>query len=124
MTEGFGRRFVRSHLPALAVALLVASACASANLDQPVQSKSIAGLSGNQILTRYCADCHAVGRHDTSRHRDAPAFRTLSRRYPIESLGESLSEGIVVGHPDMPEFQFDPHAVESIIDYLQSIQER
>ena len=31
-----------------------------------------------------------------------------SARYPIEDLAESLAEGIVSGHPDMPIFVFSP----------------
>ena len=42
----------------------------------------------------------------------------------MEDLAESLAEGIVSGHPDMPIFVFSPHDVEAIIDYLQSIQEQ
>ena len=41
---------------------------------------------------------------------------------PIEDLAESLAEGIVSGHPDMPIFVFSPHDVEAIIQYMQSIQ--
>jgi cytochrome c len=38
----------------------------------------------------------------------APPFRTLHERYPVEDLVEPLAEGIVTGHPTMPEFRFDP----------------
>jgi cytochrome c len=48
----------------------------------------------------------------------------LSSKYPIEDLAESLAEGIVSGHPDMPIFVFSPHDVEAIIEYLNSIQEQ
>jgi cytochrome c len=34
----------------------------------------------------------------------APPFRTLH----LESLAESLAEGISTRHPTMPEFQLDP----------------
>ena len=54
--------------------------------------------------------------------KDAPAFRTLGRRYPIQDLEEALGEGIVSGHPDMPEFKFDADDVGAIITYLKSIQ--
>ena len=62
-------------------------------------------------------------RRATVPHPPAPPFRTLSKKYPIEDLAESLAEGIVSGHPDMPIFVFGPHDVDAIIDYLQSIQE-
>jgi mono/diheme cytochrome c family protein len=47
----------------------------------------------------------------------------LSRKYPIEGLAESLAEGLSVGHPDMPEFVFEPDDIAAILAYLNSIQE-
>jgi hypothetical protein len=51
-------------------------------------------------------------------------FRALGKRYPIEALEEALGEGIISGHPDMPEFTFESKEVGAIIAYLKSIQER
>ncbi|HZL30536.1 MAG TPA: cytochrome c [Pseudolabrys sp.] len=79
---------------------------------------------GEDLLTQNCARCHAVGRTGTSPRADAPAFRTLATRYPIESLEEALGEGIMSGHPDMPEFTFDADQVGAIIAYLNSIQQK
>ena len=52
----------------------------------------------------------------------APPFRTLHERYPVESLQESLAEGIVTGHPSMPEFRLDPGQVADVIAYLKSLE--
>ena len=79
---------------------------------------------GKALVVRDCSRCHAVGKTDASRHKQAPPFRTLSKRYPIESLEEALAEGIITGHPDMPEFQYEPDDVGAIIVYLKSIQQR
>src|SRR3954447_527195 len=79
---------------------------------------------GEALLTRNCARCHATGTAGSSPHPEAPPFRTLSRRYPIEGLAEALAEGLFVGHPDMPQFAFEPRDVGAIISYLKSIQER
>lgn len=79
---------------------------------------------GEVLVRENCSRCHAIGKEGDSPHPEAPPFRTLSSRYPIEDLAESLAEGIVSGHPDMPIFVFGPHDVEAIIDYLQSIQAR
>ena len=79
---------------------------------------------GEALVTRYCGNCHAVGRNGDSPHQQAPAFRTLGTRYPITALEEALSEGIVSGHPDMPEFSFQAPDVGAIIAYLNSIQPR
>ena len=77
---------------------------------------------GKQLLTAQCSRCHAVGLTDESNHPDAPHFRDLSKNYPVEYLAEALAEEILVGHPDMPTFQFDADQVEQIILYLESIQ--
>jgi cytochrome c len=79
---------------------------------------------GKALLERDCARCHAVGKTGASPHKQAPAFRTLGQRYPVEALQEALAEGIMSGHPDMPEFQYDPGDVGAIIAYLKSIQQR
>ena len=79
---------------------------------------------GEVLLTRDCARCHAVGKAGESLRKDAPVFRELGTRYPIESLEEALGEGIVSGHPDMPEFGFDAPDVGAIIAFLKSIQSR
>ena len=77
---------------------------------------------GEVLVRQNCSRCHAIGKDGDSPHPQAPAFRTLSSKYPIENLEESLAEGIVSGHPDMPVFVFGPHDVEAIIQYLQSVQ--
>jgi mono/diheme cytochrome c family protein len=82
------------------------------------------GKHGEELLQKNCASCHAVGRSGDSPHKSAPAFRTLGQRYPVESLEEALGEGIMSGHPDMPEMRFDADDVGDIIAYLKSIQQR
>ena len=98
---------------------IVAVALAGA-VAQP--SYAQADKQGVTLLTRDCSRCHAVGLSGNSPRADAPAFRTLSTRYPIESLEEALGEGIMSGHPDMPEFRYDADEVGVIIDYLNAIQ--
>src|SRR5690349_20278089 len=78
---------------------------------------------GEELVTKNCARCHAVGRTGASPHPQAPPFRTLSRRYKIEALEEALGEGMISGHPDMPEFAFNADDIGAIIAYLKSIQD-
>jgi cytochrome c len=66
---------------------------------------------------------YAVGSSDRSRHSGAPPFRDISDAYPVGDLSGSLVEGLMTGHPDVPEFQFTPEAANDFIAYLQSIQE-
>lgn len=77
---------------------------------------------GEAIAEQVCANCHAIRAADESVHSDAPAFRMLSKNYEISFLAESLVEGMMVGHPDMPEFQFDAQSAEALITYIESVQ--
>jgi mono/diheme cytochrome c family protein len=79
---------------------------------------------GETLLTTNCSRCHSVGRAGNSPHSASPPFRTLSKKYPIDGLAEALAEGFSVGHPDMPEFVFEPDEIAGILAYLKSIQER
>ena len=79
---------------------------------------------GEVLVRENCSRCHAIGTEGDSPHPDAPQFRTLSSKYRVTDLAESLAEGIVSGHPDMPVFVFEPTDVEAIIEYLQSIQDQ
>lgn len=77
---------------------------------------------GRFLLDKNCGGCHAIDRTGDSLHKLAPPFRTLGQRYSIDSLEEALGEGIMSGHPDMPEFQFEPNDVGAIIAYLKALQ--
>jgi mono/diheme cytochrome c family protein len=117
---GGARRFrtnARIALVALGIALLLGLATASA-AEKDLTDK------GEVLVKENCSRCHAIGKEGNSPHPEAPPFRTLSSRYPVEDLSESLAEGIVSGHPDMPIFAFNAADVEAIIDYLNSIQEK
>ncbi len=76
---------------------------------------------GRAVIEANCARCHAIGREDSSRHEEAPPFRVVVTRYPPEDLAEALAEGIVSGHPDMPEFVFQPAEIEAILAYLGTL---
>ena len=79
---------------------------------------------GREIVQRNCAVCHAVGVRGASHNPEAPPFRELHTRYPVEMLAEALAEGILSGHPAMPQFVFPPRQIDDIIAYLNSIQTR
>jgi cytochrome c len=92
--------------------------------SRPAQEDADYLKQGEALVSKNCGRCHGIGRTDASKHPQAPLFRKLSKRYPIESLEEALGEGIISGHPDMPEFQFDADDVGAIVAYLKSIQEK
>lgn len=105
-------------LPILAAAfMLQATPPAAAQDDGSLERQ------GKSLVASHCSRCHAINRTGNSIHREAPPFRTLGRRYPIDSLAEALGEGLMTGHPDMPEFVFEVRDVGAILAYLQSIQE-
>lgn len=101
-------------------------------LSSPFQSSTLLANSkenlassvaaGEKLAKANCARCHAIGLTGKSLHKDAPPFRTIKDRYPVESLEEPLAEGIVVGHKDMPEFKFAPDKVQNLINYLKSLE--
>jgi mono/diheme cytochrome c family protein len=79
---------------------------------------------GEVIAKRLCARCHAIGESDTSPMGLAPPFRDLSKRYRIETLAETLAEGIVVGHPAMPQFTFSPREIDALLAFISGLKSR
>ncbi|MGD9981374.1 MAG: cytochrome c [Hyphomonadaceae bacterium] len=86
-------------------------------------SRSEVEARGARLTQSQCGECHAIGATGESPAPEAPPFRTLSRNYRVANLQEALAEGISVGHPAMPQFEFAPEDVDAIIAYLESIQE-
>jgi mono/diheme cytochrome c family protein len=86
------------------------------------ESLSPAAQRGLVFVRTHCSKCHSVDRVSQSPLPVAPPFRRLHERYPVETLQESLAEGIVTGHPSMPEFRLDPGQVGDVIAYLKSLE--
>jgi cytochrome c len=82
-------------------------------------AQSPAAQRGKTFVLANCARCHSIDKIGASPLTIAPPFRTLHLKYPVESLEESLGEGIVTGHPTMPEFRLDPGQVSDLIAYLK-----
>ncbi|MBB5751172.1 c-type cytochrome [Prosthecomicrobium pneumaticum] len=78
---------------------------------------------GKAIAQEKCARCHAIGKHGPSPFAQAPPFRDLHLRYPLESLEESMAEGLSSGHPAMPVFTFTPADIDAFIAYLHGLDE-
>lgn len=105
---------MRAALIVLLVAVAVAAACTPAPDPQVAE--------GQRLAEANCASCHAIGRTGASPRPPAPPFRDLHRRYPVDQLAESLAEGIVTGHPEMPEVSFDRAQIEAFLAYLRSLE--
>lgn len=110
--------FTGRKTQAAASGLLMAATLLSA----PAYSGEGGADEGRAIAEANCARCHAIGRSGVSPLVQAPPFRTLHNRYPVEDLAEALAEGIVVGHPEMPKFALEPFQVDALIAYLKSLE--
>lgn len=86
--------------------------------DAPAQSAQ----RGTTIARTYCSKCHSIDKLSPSPLAIAPPFRDLHKRYPVESLAESLAEGIVTGHPTMPEYRFEPDQVGDLIAFMKTLE--
>ncbi|WFU43522.1 cytochrome c [Bradyrhizobium sp. CB82] len=91
-------------------------------LATPVLAASKAEQRGKTYARANCARCHAIDRRSESLLKIAPPFRTLHQRYPIETLGEALAEGIYTGHADMPAFELDPDQIHDLLSYLKTLE--
>lgn len=98
--------------------------CALLVLAVPAQSAKAASPAerGRSFAKLHCARCHAIGPTGESQFKQAPPFRTLHLRYPVETLGEALAEGIVTGHPDMPQFELRPRQIYELLSYLKTLE--
>ena len=91
-------------------------------MSMPAVAASPDQQRGKTFALNNCARCHAIDRVNQSPLKIAPPFRTLHKRYPIETLAESLAEGIQTGHPTMPEFQLDPDQIRDLLSYLRTLE--
>jgi mono/diheme cytochrome c family protein len=91
--------------------LLIADQASAANIAQ-----------GRRLAQVNCARCHSINKAGPSPLSIAPPFRTLHERYPVEDLEEPLAEGIMTGHPSMPEFRFDPDQIADFIGFLKTLE--
>ena len=103
------------RVAALMSLICVVSGAAIAQTSPSVQR-------GMTYALTNCAKCHAIDKVSPSPLAIAPPFRTLHSRYAVEGLEEALGEGIVTGHPTMPEFHLDPGQVNDFINFLKTLE--
>jgi mono/diheme cytochrome c family protein len=102
------------------IAVPAAALLALAAFPSEVQAQ---GAQRGVVLARtYCVKCHSIDKLSPSQLTIAPPFRDLHRKYPVEQLQEALAEGVVTGHPTMPEFRFDPGQVNDFIAFLKTLE--
>lgn len=94
---------------------LVAAASAAQALS-PSEQRGLTYAKTN------CSMCHSIDPAGPSPLSEAPPFRELHTMYPVESLEESLAEGIRTGHPGMPEFHLEPDQIADFIAFLKTLE--
>ncbi len=88
----------------------------------PALAASPAERRGKAYVISHCGRCHAIDRVSSSPLKIAPPFRTLHLRYPVETLGEALAEGIYTGHAEMPAFELTPSQIHDLLSYLKTLE--
>lgn len=111
-------------MPRLKLPVVCALAWAAAFGGATAARSSELHDKGAALLTKNCDRCHAIGATGESKLDKAPPFRQVVTRYPLENLAEALAEGIVSGHPDMPEFVFQPDEIDAILAYLDDLKKQ
>lgn len=110
----------RSFSLALALfAVAGLSAPALAQSDEPAEPSV---ERGKALVVENCSGCHAIA-EGNSPHPEAPPFRKLGDRFPIDALEETFIGSIDTGHPGMPVFMASPQQIADIIDYIASVME-
>jgi cytochrome c len=113
---------MRAHQIRTRQVIAVAIALSVLTVSIPCNAEPNA-LAGKRFAQANCSHCHSIDKVTRSSLAIAPPFRTLHLRYPVESLEEALGEGIVTGHPSMPEFRLDPGQVGDFIIFLKSLEQ-
>jgi cytochrome c len=103
-------------------ALIVLGAIALCASEPACAQQSPAAQRGLTFVRVHCAQCHAIDKISESPLAIAPPFRNLHLKYPIESLKRPLTEGIIVGHPTMPQFRLEADQAGDVIAYLKTLE--
>ena len=89
--------------------------------DTSMEAEAALAENGKVIAEAQCSGCHAIGPEGASPREDAPPLRSVLAGYDPDALADDFREGIHVGHPDMPDFDFGPKGVDAVLAYLQTI---
>lgn len=102
--------------------LQIAMAAMLVMIPSTVLAKDAGRLqAGQKLAQKLCSKCHAVTPDGKSPMAKAPTFKVIANRYSVWSLQEALAEGIVTGHPGMPEFVLDPVEIDNLLSYWDTM---
>ena len=106
----------------IAIAGLITFASINSAQAQTAPSPDALFERGKALVKENCTQCHAIEAKGKSSHAEAPPFRELLKRYPIDALEEGFADRIYSTHPDMPVFKVNPEQLDTILYYIASIQ--
>lgn len=101
--------------------LIMLAACSQPKPTTETPSNPLIA-EGKALVAENCVSCHVLGQDQAPIRADAPPLSLVLANYNPESLADDFREGIHVGHPDMPDFDFGARGTDAVIAYLQSIQ--
>lgn len=98
---------------------------AVALLILPISTSAHAGSSeidlGRELAEMNCATCHNIEKTGPSPFEAAPPFRTIPHKYKPSELEEAFVEGIVVGHPAMPEWEMTGEQAAALAAFIADL---
>ena len=108
---------------AIAASALVFCAAVPAGASDVSQAQQDLANQGQMLAELNCARCHSIKASGNSAAMGAPPMREYAQKWPLDALAEALAEGIVTGHPDMPEFVFTPDQISALMAFLETLAE-
>lgn len=104
------------------ILLLALSACAHPAQTGAGDDERALAEAGHRVAQLKCARCHAIEPTGESRNPNAPPFRRVSQSVTIMTSETTLSEGIRIGHIDMPPVRLTRPEIEALSAYLRSLR--
>ena len=115
----------------IAALTLACAGCSAARTTESVpppfaaETPTRAAVERGRVLTAArCQGCHAIGPTGASAPAAAPPLRDVANLYPPTQLQEAFGEGVMTGHPSMPQFEFEPREINDLIAYLETLRSR
>lgn len=115
----------------IAALTLACAGCSAARTAESAVSPSaiaeptLASVERGRVMSaEKCGGCHAVGPTGESAMAAAPRLRDIANRYPPAQLQEAFGEGVMTGHPAMPQFELRPAEINDLIAYLETLRAR
>ena len=78
---------------------------------------------GHDLARLLCAKCHVLSASGESPNPDATPFRDLLQKLTLEGIEDELTEGILIGHKPMPQWEFSGQQIYDLSNFIASLGE-